>query len=202
MAQSIGYLATAVNIYAFICFIRLILSWFPSVNNTQGMRIISGITDPYLNLFRRLRFLQFHGIDFSATLALCVLFALATVLSSLASGQALTVGYFLTIIVSLVWSFISATIKFIIALLIIRLVVFVIMRLASRNKGYRSYSPVWDQIDRFITPFIYKISSIFIKRVISFTTALAVACAVLIIGVIIADRLIALLCFVLSNLPF
>ncbi len=202
MLQSFRILASAVNIYSFLCFIRITLTWFPKANYSSVGRILSSICDPYLNLFKKFRFLIIRGLDFSPAAALCVLFALATILTSLSAGHPLSVGYFLAILVSLIWSIISSVFKFLIALLIIRLIFYMIMHFISKRKGYQSYSPIWDQIDHFISPYIYKVSGIFIKRFIPFTTALIITIIISIIAVKLADFAIAFICTMINSLPF
>ena len=128
-------IAMTVNFYSFICLIRIFLTWFPKANYSTAGRILSSVCDPYLNIFRKLRFLNFRGLDFSPALALCALYAVSGILSSLSHGQPITVGYLLAVVLSLVWSLISSVTKFLIVLLIIRLVAMGIMRLISRKNG-------------------------------------------------------------------
>lgn len=202
MAQYFRILAAAINIYSFICFARIIITWFPKANFSTTGRILAAVTDPYLNLFRRFRFLNFNGLDFSPAVALCVLFGISTVLTSLGSGHEFTIGFFLAVLVGIIWALFSSIFKFIIALLILRLIIYAIMRIISRRNGYQPYSPFWDRIDRIISPFIYKISGIFVKKFISFTTALIISIVLSIIAVKLADFGVTLLCSMLSRLPF
>ena len=195
-------LATAVNIYAFVCLIRIFLTWFPRANYSTAGRFLSSLCDPYLNLFRRIRFLNFRGLDFSPALALCVLYALSGILATLSRGQNITVGYLLAVVVSLIWSIISSVSKFFIVLLIIRLVAIGIMRLMARKNRYRSYSPFWDQVDSVISPFSYKVSGIFTKKFIPFTTSLIIATVFSILAVKLGDFVILMLCNLLLHLPF
>lgn len=195
-------IAMTVNFYSFICLIRIFLTWFPKANYSTIGRILSSVCDPYLNIFRKLRFLNFRGLDFSPALALCALYAVSGILSSLSHGQPITVGYLLAVVLSLVWSLISSVTKFLIVLLIIRLVAMGIMRLISRKNGYRAYSPIWDQLDSLISPFAYKISGIFTKKFIPFTTALIISTVFSLITVKLADFLVSIVCNLLVHLPF
>ena len=195
-------IAMTVNFYSFICLIRIFLTWFPKANYSTAGRILSSVCDPYLNIFRKLRFLNFRGLDFSPALALCALYAVSGILSSLSHGQPITVGYLLAVVLSLVWSLISSVTKFLIVLLIIRLVAMGIMRLISRKNGYRAYSPIWDQLDSLISPFAYKISGFFTKKFIPFTTALIISTVFSLITVKLADFLVSIVCNLLVHLPF
>lgn len=202
MSQIFKYLSSLVNIYSFICFVRIFLTWFPKVNYSQFGRFLSAVCDPYLNIFRKLRFLNFRGLDFSPAVALCVLFGAATILSSLSIQQTLTVGYFLAVFISLIWSLVSSIVNFIIVVLIIRLAAFAIMRLMARGSSYRSYSPLWDSLDNFISPVAFKISKIFVRKIISFTTALIISIVFLIVCVQVANVLVRILCNLVIHLPF
>lgn len=195
-------IAMTVNFYSFICLIRIFLTWFPKANYSTAGRILSSVCDPYLNIFRKLRFLNFRGLDFSPALALCTLYAVSGILSSLSHEQPITVGYLLAVVLSLVWSLISSVTKFLIVLLIIRLVAMGIMRLISRKNGYRAYNPIWDQLDSLISPFAYKISGIFTKKFIPFTTALIISTVFSLITVKLADFLVSIVCNLLVHLPF
>ncbi|MBG1267656.1 YggT family protein [Nostoc sp. WHI] len=66
-------LATFVQIYTFLLLIRVLLTWFPTINwYNQPFAALSQITDPYLNLFRRI-IPPLGGIDFSPMLAIILL---------------------------------------------------------------------------------------------------------------------------------
>jgi len=62
-----------IGIYLAILFVRVLLTWFPSVNwSSQPFAFLSQITDPYLNLFRSI-IPPMGGMDFSPMLAFLVL---------------------------------------------------------------------------------------------------------------------------------
>jgi YggT family protein len=59
--------------YMIILFIRILLSWFPTINwFDPPFSILSQLTDPYLNLFRSF-IPPLGGIDFSAIIAIFAL---------------------------------------------------------------------------------------------------------------------------------
>ncbi|MBD2559635.1 YggT family protein [Nostoc sp. UIC 10607] len=69
----INTLATFTQIYTFLLLIRVLLTWFPTINwYDQPFAALSQITDPYLNLFRRI-IPPLGGIDFSPMLAIILL---------------------------------------------------------------------------------------------------------------------------------
>jgi YggT family protein len=66
-------LLTFIQIYSTLLIIRVLLSWFPSVNwFNQPFAALSQITDPYLNLFRSI-IPPLGGMDFSPILAFLLL---------------------------------------------------------------------------------------------------------------------------------
>ena len=76
----LGVLAFAVNIYSFVLFVRVLLSWFPNVDLSNP--ILSGvvsISDPYLNMFRGV-IPPLGGFDLSAILAFLALNLLRSLL--------------------------------------------------------------------------------------------------------------------------
>jgi YggT family protein len=81
--------ANFINLYLVLIIIRILLSWFQTVD--WAYRVISflaPITDPYLNIFRSI-IPPLGGIDFSAILAIIVLQLIPQLLSSLLVGVAL-----------------------------------------------------------------------------------------------------------------
>jgi YggT family protein len=59
--------------YLLLLFVRILLSWFPTIDwYSQPFAILSQLTDPYLNIFRRI-IPPLGGIDFSAILAIFAL---------------------------------------------------------------------------------------------------------------------------------
>ena len=77
-------LATALNIYLLLIFVRILLTWFPTVEwMNQVASFLSPITDPYLNIFRSF-IPPIGGLDLSPMLAIIVLNVVAQILQSLA----------------------------------------------------------------------------------------------------------------------
>ncbi|HEY9636213.1 MAG TPA: YggT family protein [Coleofasciculaceae cyanobacterium] len=76
-------LANFINIYLLLIFIRILLTWFPTVNwMNQIASFLSPITDPYLNIFRSF-IPPIGGLDVSPILAIILLQVVAQLFSSL-----------------------------------------------------------------------------------------------------------------------
>ncbi|MBC6433554.1 YggT family protein [Nostoc sp. HG1] len=69
----INTLATFIQIYTGLLIIRVLLTWFPTINwYNQPFAALAQITDPYLNLFRSI-IPPLGGMDFSPMLAIILL---------------------------------------------------------------------------------------------------------------------------------
>lgn len=194
-------LSVLLNVYAFVCVIRIALTWFPKANYSPAGKVLASICDPFLNLFRRIRFLNFRGLDFSPALAICILYAAGTLLSGLAHAQTISVGNILAMVLGLTWSLVSSVANFFIVILIIRLIAYFIIKRASRNH-YGSYSPFWDSFDRMISPFVFKVSGFFSKKPISFSSSLIISIIFSLVFVMLSRIIVSFLINLLGALPF
>lgn len=76
-------LANFLNIYLLLIFVRILLTWFPTVNwMNQVASFLSPITDPYLNIFRSF-IPPLGGMDISPILAIIVLQVVAQLFVSI-----------------------------------------------------------------------------------------------------------------------
>jgi YggT family protein len=76
-------LANFLNIYLLLIFVRILLTWFPTVNwMNQVASFLSPITDPYLNIFRSF-IPPLGGLDISPILAIIVLQVVAQLFVSI-----------------------------------------------------------------------------------------------------------------------
>ncbi|MBE9251991.1 YggT family protein [Dolichospermum sp. LEGE 00240] len=77
-------LATFVSLYSYLLIIRVLLTWFPTIDwSNQPFAALSQISDPYLNLFRSI-IPPLGGMDFSPILAFLALNIVGGILDSLA----------------------------------------------------------------------------------------------------------------------
>jgi len=77
VAQSLAYF---LQLYIVLLIIRILLSWFPTINwFNPPFSWLSQITDPYLNLFRSI-IPPLGGIDLSPVLAIFVIQLVARLL--------------------------------------------------------------------------------------------------------------------------
>jgi YggT family protein len=68
-----GVLSSTLRIYSFLLLIRVLLTWFPSIDwNNNILSALCSITDPYLNIFRGV-IPPIGGFDISSILAFLLL---------------------------------------------------------------------------------------------------------------------------------
>ena len=73
LVNLLGVISSALEIYFYVLVIRVLLSWFPNVDQSNPLIItLSSITDAYLNAFRGI-IPPLGGLDLSAILAFIAL---------------------------------------------------------------------------------------------------------------------------------
>ena len=70
LSEIFSVLGQTLSIYSFILIIRILLTWFPGIDWSNGiLSALTSITDPYLNIFRGI-IPPIGGFDISSLLAL------------------------------------------------------------------------------------------------------------------------------------
>ena len=187
-------IANVISLYTLLCTIRVLLTWFPRAQYTPFGRILASLCDPYLNLFRRLRFLRISMFDLSPAVALCVLIALSHVLGNLAAARSFTLGGLLATVLYLLQSIVVSVFGFLILLLAIRLVVLLL--------GKDRYGSLWDSLDHSLSPIVFRMTAPFTRgRPTSYKTALIAAIAATIVLMIMLRVVMAMLIAFCHRLP-
>lgn len=188
-------LAAAISLYTMMCFVRIILTWIPSLNYSKFGHFMATLCDPYMNYFRRFRFLRLGNIDFSPILSLGLLVAVSNIFSNIARTGRLGVGYILASIVSMAWSIVASLIGFLLILLIIRLVALFL------GKGGGSF---WYSLDSTLNPIVYKIAGIFRGRNTFMTqkTAYIITIVALFVVRFLGSILFSIIVRLFTGLPF
>ena len=153
-----------INVYLFLCFIKILLSWVPSAAYSSVGRMLSSICDPYLNWFRRFRFTRIGMVDFSPVLSLGILSIAAQLITSLLTTGTISLWGLCVSIIELVWSFIGFMLNL--------LIIFLIIRLGYDLFGSSSSSPFWYNLDRFLSPVIAKVTGFFPQKPLQYRTRL------------------------------
>ena len=191
-------LANIVSIYAIMCFVRIILTWIPSLAYSRGVRILASACDPFLDRFRHRKWLILGSFDFGPAVALCVLGAVSSILGAIARGGRFSFSWLIAYVVSMLWTIISSVIGFIILLLVIRLIIILV-----KGEGSYESNPILYQLDSTLSSVSYRITNTFTggKRV-SYKTALITAIVALIIINIVGGIIFAMIARFITGLPF
>jgi YggT family protein len=86
-----SYVYTLALVYAALIFVRILLSWFRLPYNrwlNAFLEFVTEVTDPYLNIFRRLPLLRIGpgAVDLSPMIATIVLLFVAGIVAGLIHG--------------------------------------------------------------------------------------------------------------------
>ena len=169
-------LSSLVEIYSVLCIVRLFLTWIPGAAYSKAADVLSKICDPFLNVFRGIKFLRIGAIDFSPALALCALAVLSSILKSISYGAQFSPILILIVFLSAIESFIISILTFIIIIHIIRLVIIFVQGMPMNR------SPILESLDSVLMPFCYKIAKTFtLGRSVTYKTALIISIITLIL---------------------
>ncbi len=184
-----------ISLYTLILFIRVIMTWIPSLEYSKFGKILAEICDPYLNLFKKARFLRTGPLDFTPILAIGVLVIISSILQSIVTSQRVSVGVLIGSVISLCWSVIHAVLVVLIIVIFIRLIVSIFDKDSS--------SGIWSQLDNMISPVAYRLTNmVFPHKYIKYQTVLIVALVALIISHIVLEIIFGAIATFFIKLPF
>lgn len=188
-------LAAITTVYMILLFIRIMLTWFNGpLSLGHSTAIISRITDPYLNWFRRFPQLQTEVMDFSPVVALAVLALVNNIFLTIAVYGRITVGIILSMLLTSVWSAIAFILGFFIVILVIRFIAYIL--------GSNNVHPIWRAIDALSKPVLYRVNRIIFRdRLVTYQTGILTTLAVLLVFRILGGLLIGFLSSLLIRLP-
>jgi len=195
MVSIFGFLNFLVSIYMMLIFIRIILTWFSWLKDGKLQSFLAGITDPYLNWFRRFTFLKVGFLDLSPIAALGVLSLVSRLLTMLALQGRISIGILLALVLQALWGAVSFVLGFLIIVLVLRLIGHLLKQ--------SSYGQFWRIIDSIAQPVVYRINRfIFKTRILNFTHAAIISIASLAVIYMVLRFLVALASRVLIQFPF
>ncbi|MDR2101483.1 MAG: YggT family protein [Treponema sp.] len=194
MSFLMNILAAVTGIYMFLIFIRVILTWFSGVSYGRPIEILTGLTDPYLNWFRRFSFLRTGFLDLSPIAAMMVLSVVNNIFFTLSRYGTITLGLILAMLLSALWSALSFILGFFIIVLGLRLFAF----LTNRN----IYGSFWKVVDTISQPVLYRINRIiFRRRLVKYLTGLLSSLAALLVLMLVLRFAVAWVTLLLTRLP-
>ena len=197
MIQTIlSILAGALSLYTLLCFIYILMSWFPGARFTKFGHIMSSICEPYMGLFRKMGFLRIGNIDFSPIVSLGILSLASAILAGIQKTGRIFLGGILGTILSSLWGIASSILGIFTLLIFIRWIVLLI------NKGRTSYDSGWNQIDMILNKMSYKIAGTFSKSTMSYQKSLLLSWIILLVTLGLGHFLILILVNLCYRMPF
>ena len=193
---ALSILAGVLALYTFLCFIYILMSWFPGARFTKFGHFMTAICEPYMGLFRRLTFLRIGNIDFSPIVSLGILSLASAILAGIQRTGRIFFGGILGTILSSLWSITSSIIGIFTLLIFIRWIVLLI------NKGRTSYESGWNQVDMILNKMTYKIAGTFSKKSMSYQTSLLMSWIILLVALGVGHFLILILVNLCYRMPF
>ncbi|MBS7261066.1 MAG: YggT family protein [Treponema sp.] len=196
MTAIFSLIASIITIYTILCFIDIIMTWFPGAKYTKFGRMLSRITDPYLRIFSKLRWTHVGYVDFSPIISLGILSLLSTIFGSVASSGRLYLGRAIAEIFRSVWGLCSSLLGFLFVLMLIRFIVILL-----KNNPY-DYNSIWGQLDNFLRPLAEKMAKPFYKNPNSYKYCLLTALIFLIVVILLGNILCGVLINLCQMIPF
>lgn len=188
MAYIFRTLAAIFSVYNLLCFIRIFMTWIPQASYSKAAQILAKICDPYLQLFRGIKWLHFGSFDFGPAVGLCILGAVSSVFQSLANGRNFTLGTIFALILQIFWSLFSTFITFFLIIFFVRWIIIII------KKTVYTQNVFLDNIDRAISPIVYKIANFFsFGKVPNYKNSLLISIIAAFILLIVGNILIAII---------
>jgi YggT family protein len=183
-----------ISAYLLLLFIRILLTWFQGTYLGKPYELLAGVTDPYLNLFRRFRWLQSHRMDFSPILALISLVILLNIVNTLAALGTITLGIILAIVLSSIWSAVSFLLTLYIVLIVIRFIAHLV--------GANTVTPFMQTLDMIINPVMgWIMKKLFKSRPVTYRFSLTVCGGGLLLTSLVGNILINQIIRLLQSMP-
>jgi len=161
-------IAAILNLYSILCIIRVFMTWIPGLKFTAFGKFMSKITDPYMNLFKSMRFLTIGYVDFSPIVAIGILSLLSSIFARIANTGRIYLGGILGSVIYMIWNLFSTIALVITVVIFIRWIVLLV------NHGQTPYNSPWNQVDTFLEKISYKFSNAFARRPVKYQTSLLI----------------------------
>jgi YggT family protein len=156
--------------------------------------MLAGATDPYLDLFGRIRFLRGSLFDFSPIAAILALFVVLVLVDKLREDLRFTLGFFLASVFSAAWS----GARFILLLFLIVGVLRTIPFLLRTPTG----SAIWKVADTLMQPIVAWVTKLFrLGRGSGYTQHLLLTIGLLLVAWLLGEALVHYIVIAFKMLP-
>lgn len=188
MSLILNLLVAFSQMYMLLIGIRILLSWTGLQH--PGILFLGRLVDPYLNLFRGLRFLRTRHLDLTPLAAIATLQLLNYVLFNLSIRSSFPgLGDLLFFLLGLIWSFVSFLLGLFVILSLVRLLGFAFPIL--------SQMPLWHALDLLLMPPVTRLGMILRRGFLTYRTGLVLFIFSLVLGFVAGEWLVRWLASVL-----
>ncbi|UCF96017.1 MAG: YggT family protein [Spirochaetaceae bacterium] len=120
------FLTAVIYFYILLLSLRIILSWFQGPSLGRGWELLIRVTDPYLSLFSRFRFLRQGMFDFTPLAAILTLVVVLRVIDSIGRFGRISLGIFLGVVSGAIWSAVAFLLVLFLILAVVRAILLAI----------------------------------------------------------------------------
>ncbi|MDR1095068.1 MAG: YggT family protein [Spirochaetaceae bacterium] len=171
------FVGTVLSLYSILIFVRIMLSWWSDANFGRAREFLCGITDPYLNWFRRFSILRLGNIDLSPIVALAVLSIANNITLVIGRFGHITLGFVLALVLQVIWSAFSFILGF--------FAVIIGLRLLAYFMRVNIYHPFWRIVGSLSEPLLYQLNRLLFRgRLVSFARSMIISIAALIAAIL------------------
>ena len=182
-------------VYVLVLSVRIVMGWFAPQALGRAWELLRAVTDPYLDLFRRIRFLRGGMFDFSPIAAVLVLVLAADLIGQLVNWGRITVGFFLASAFAAAWS----GARFLLLLFLIVGLVRMIPLLFRSSAG----AGIWRVVDLIMQPLVAWVMRVFnLGRRMGYTQHLLLTVGLLFVAWLLGEFVVRQIVYGLSLLPF
>jgi len=144
------------SLYTMLIVVDIILKWLYPNSTGRSSRMISQLTDPFLNFFRKFRISHIGYIDISPLLAVVTLSIINQILGRLRELGSITFWAVIAIIISSIWNVIMTLL---LAVLIVAVVRYLFLMFTTNKMN--SFA---NMCDPFFIPLSSRIASVFVRN--------------------------------------
>lgn len=181
-------------LYLFLLSARLLLSWFSGTAMGRPWELVKRVTDPYLGLFYRLRFLRQGLLDFTPIVAMLVLVVLLDLVNELIRGGRISVGLVASSVLLAAWSGASFLLLLFIVVGVLRCIPLVFRALPGAT--------LWKTLDLLVQPMVFTVSRVFrLEGRVNYVQRLLLTLGLMLAAWILGGIAVRSLAGVLARLP-
>ena len=181
--------------YLVLILIRILATWFSAASMPPIIQFLARLTDPFLTLFRGLRFLRLQYLDLSPLAALIILNLAITITSRISLSQSIWFGLVLSILLDQIGQAVGFFFVF--------FGILALIRLAAIFAKASSVSRVWFTLDHILQPMVYPIvTRLSPHKVLPYGSGLGIFIGLNVAAWFIANLVFSQLALLSRSIPF